>query len=279
MVSSFFCVVTFLVIYVDVLILVNILVNYFMLLAVKLISRNKTSRIRIVVAAMVGGVSSLLLFIENLGLIMTALKVFSAVLMSVIAFGAKPFKRLLKTTFWLLFICFIFGGLTFAIYIFTDTDIMIFSNGIVYFDVDITFLVVCSAIAYVVITIISKFIDKKAPASKEYYIKIQSERKTVSCQGLMDTGNNLREPFSNYPVVLVDKDMFCDLFDEDDKLRLIPVSTVSGETILRAHKPISLEIGEFKTNEVYIAESLAPLDEYKIILNINLEGEINNEKN
>ena len=179
----------------------------------------------------------------------------------------------------MLLICFVFGGLTFAIYVFTETDIMLFSNGIVYFDVDITFLIVCSALAYIVITIISKFIDKQAPISNEYYITIQSERKSVSCQGLMDTGNNLREPFSNYPVILVDKYIFRDLFDEDEKLRLIPVSTVSGETLLKAHKPISVEIGDYKTNEVYVAESLVPLDEYKIILNINLEGEINNDKN
>ncbi len=278
MVSSLFYVVILLIVYVDVLVLINILVNYFMLLAVKLISRNKTSRMRIILAAMVGGASSLLLLLENLGAFMTLLKLLSAVLMSMIAFGVKPYKRLFKTTFWLLLICFVFGGVTFAVYIFTETDIMLFNNGIVYFDVNITFLVICSAIAYVVITIISKLIDKKAPASKEYYIKIQSERKSVSCQSLMDTGNNLREPFSNYPVILVDKDIFCDLFDEDEKLRLIPVSTVSGETLLRAHKPLYIEIGEFKTNEVYIAESLAPLDEYKIILNINLEGEINNDK-
>ena len=279
MVSSFFYVVILLIVYVDVLVLINVLVNYFMLLAVKLISRNKTSRVRILLAAMLGGVSSLLLLLESLGAVMTLLKLLSAVLMSMIAFGIKPFKRLLKTTLWLLLICFVFGGLTFAIYVFTETDIMLFSNGIVYFDVDITFLVVCSALAYIVITIISKFIDKKAPISNEYYIKIQSERKSVSCQGLMDTGNNLREPFSNYPVILVDKYIFRDLFDEDDKLRLIPVSTVGGETLLKAHKPISVEIGDYKTNEVYVAESQAPLDEYKIILNINLEGEINNDKN
>ncbi len=165
----------------------------------------------------------------------------------------------------------------FAIYMFTEIDIMLYNNGIVYFDIDITFLVICSVIAYVVITFISKLTDKKAPKSKEYYIKIQTDKKTISCHSLMDTGNNLREPFSNYPVIMMDKTMFCDLFDENDKMRLIPVTTVSGETLLKAYRPIFIEIGDYKTDKVYIAESLAPLDEYKIILNINLEGEIHND--
>ncbi len=165
----------------------------------------------------------------------------------------------------------------FAIYMFTEIDIMLYNNGIVYFDIDITFLVICSVIAYIVITLIAKLTDKKAPKAKEYYIKIQTDKKTVFCQSLMDTGNNLREPFSYFPVIMMDKTMFCELFDDKDKIRLIPVSTVSGETLLKAYRPKLIEIGEYKTDKVYIAESLAPLDEYKIILNINLEGEMHND--
>ena len=165
----------------------------------------------------------------------------------------------------------------FAIYMFTEIDIMLYNNGIVYFDIDITFLVICSVIAYIVITLISKLTDKKAPKSKEYYIKIQTDKKTISCQGLMDTGNNLREPFSNYPVIMMDSTMFSDLFDENDKMRLVPVTTDSGETLLKAYRPKLVEIGNYKTEKVYIAESLASLDEYKVILNINLEGEMHND--
>ena len=248
-----------------------------MLLAVKTISRMDTTRFRILLGSIVGGLSSLLLFLDDLGVIMTLLKVLSAVMMSMITFGIKPIKKLIKVTFWLFVICFMFGGIMFAIYMFTEIDIMLYNNGIVYFDIDITFLVICSVIAYIVITLISKLTDKKAPKSKEYYIKIQTDKKTISCQGLMDTGNNLREPFSNYPVIMMDSTMFSDLFDENDKMRLVPVTTVSGETLLKAYRPKLVEIGNYKTEKVYIAESLASLDEYKVILNINLEGEMHND--
>lgn len=265
------------IVYVDVLIVINILVNYFMLLAVKTMGRFDTTRWRILLGAIIGGASSLLLFLDNLGIVMTLLKILSAFLMSAITFGIKPIKKLLKSTFWLFAICFVFGGLMFAIYMFTEIDIMLYKNGIIYFDIDITFLVICSAISYIVITIIAKLTDKKAPKSKEYYIKIETDKKIISCRALMDTGNNLREPFSNYPVILAEKSIFEELFEADDKIRLIPVSTVSGETLLKAYRPKQIEIENFKTDKVYIAESLAPLDEYKIILNINLEGEMQND--
>lgn len=265
-------------VYVDVLIILNTLVNYFMLLAVRKITRAHTSRPRIALGSLVGGFSSMLIFLEDLGAIMTVLKLLTAVLMTIITFGVKPLKSLLKKVFWLFAISFIFGGLMFAIYMFFDTDILIYTNGIVYFDIDITFLVVCSVFSYIVITVIAKFTDKKAPKSQEYYVTIQQKDKVISATALMDTGNALREPFSSYPVVMVEKDLFSQFSIPDDKFRLIPVTTVNGDSLIKAFRPESLKINSFMTDKVYIGESAVPLEEYKIILNINLEGEMQNVK-
>lgn len=271
-----FLLVIALIVYVDVLIILNTLVNYFILLAVRKISRAHTSRWRIAMGSLVGGVSSMLIFLEDLGVVMTLLKLFTALLMTVITFGVKPFKSLLKKLFWLFAISFVFGGLMLAVYIFFDTDILIYTNGIVYFDIDVAFLVVCSVFSYIVITVITKFTDKRAPQSKEYYVTIQQNGKIISCNALMDTGNNLREPFSSLPVVIVEKDLFNQFCVPDEKLRLIPVSTVNGDSLIKAFRPDFLQINDFKTDKIYIGESTVPHEEYKIILNINLEGEMQN---
>lgn len=218
----------------------------------------------------------MLIFLEHLGAVMTILKLVTAILMTVITFGMKPLKSLFKKLFWLFAISFVFGGLMFAVYIFFDTDILIYTNGIVYFDIDVTFLVVCSVFSYIVITVITKFTDKKAPKSQEYYVSIQQNGKMVSCKALMDTGNNLREPFSSLPVVMIEKKLFNQFHIPDEKLRLIPVSTVNGEALVRAFRPDFLQINDFKTDKIYIGESIVSHEEYKIILNINLEGEMQN---
>ena len=196
--------------------------------------------------------------------------------MIVVTFEIKPFKQFAKRVFFLFAITFLFGGVTYAVYIFFDKDILIYSNGIIYFDVDMTFLVICTVISYFVITIITKYTDKKSSRNKEYYVTIENNGKSVSCMGLMDTGNNLREPFSDYPVIMVDKSIFSQLYT-CETMRIIPISTVNGESIIKAFKPQKLSIENFITDKVYIGESLVGLNEYKIILNINLEGEINNE--
>lgn len=260
-------------VYVDILIILNTLVNYFILLAVDKVLRLHSKRWRILLGGAVGGLSSLLLFLENLGIVMTLLKILTAIFMTVVTFGIKPIRRLLKSVFLLFAITFLFGGLLFAIYIFFDKDILIYSNGIVYFDIDLTFLIICTVISYAVITVISKITDKKAPKSKEYYVTVENTGKTISCTALMDTGNNLREPFSDYPVIMLDKELFNKLFTED-KIRLIPVSTVNGESVIKAFRPQKLIINDFSTDKVYIGESVSQLNEYKMILNINLEGEL-----
>ncbi len=274
--TKLFLWVIFLTIYIDVLITLNILVNYFLLLAVRKITRSPISRWRIALGSIVGGASSLLIFIEDLGVVMTALKLLTAILMALVAFGVKDFKATLKKVFWLFSLSFIFGGLMLAVYIFFDTDIMLYTNGIVYFDIDITFLVVCSVFSYIVISVIAKFTDKKAPKSQEYYTVIQYNGKTYSATALMDSGNMLREPFSNLPVVMVDKNVFNSFNVPQEKTLLIPVSTVNGESLLKAFKPDFIEFKGNKTNRVYIGESTVPHNEYKIILNINLEGEMSN---
>ena len=265
-----------LVVYVDVLIVLNTLVNYFILLGVRKITRAYTVRWRIALGALSAGFSSLLIFIEDLGVIMTLLKILTAILTTAITFGTKPSKSFFKRLFLLFAITFIFGGFVLAVYIFFDKDIMIYSNGIVYFDVSMTFLVICAVISYLIITIISKIMDKKAPESKEYIVTIQNNGINITCNALMDTGNNLCDPFSGYPVIMVDKGVFIQLFNKD-KIRLIPISTVNGDSLIRAFRPEKVAINNFSTDKVYIGESSAKLDEYKVILNINLEGEIHNE--
>lgn len=273
-----FCAVIFVTVYADILIILNTLVNYFMLLAVKKISRSHTKRWRIALGSFVGGISSLLIFLQSLGVFMTVLKLLSGVIMIFISFGFDSFKQFFKRIFWLFAICFLFGGVNFAIYILFDTDAVLYTNGIVYFDVNMTFLVICTVISYVIITVVTRLTDKKAPKSKEYFVTVQNGGKSVCCNALMDTGNSLCEPFSGYPVILAEKSVFNKLNggETPEKIRLIPVSTVGGEALIKAFRPDSLKIGGHTTDKVYIGESLTPHEEYKIILNINLEGEMQN---
>lgn len=273
MVSSIFCVVKLMIVYADILIFLNTLVNYFILLAVRLITRSHTKRLRIATGALMGGASAMLIYFENLGFIITVLKLLSAFLIVGLTFGFSNFKKFLKCSFFFFAINILSGGLAFALYIFSGKDMLVYSNGIFYFDVDMTFLVVCTVISYGIISVIAKLTDKKAPKTKECYVTIENNGHTLSCKAFMDTGNNLREPFSGYPVVMVNKGVFDKLYC-DNPVRYIPVTTINGDSLIKAIRPDKLIIDGVATNRVYVGESSTINDEYDVILNINLEGEM-----
>lgn len=269
----------FMTVYVDVLVIINLLVNYFMLRACGLISRVTVTRKRLLLGALLGGLSSVLM-LWDFPAVTAVLKILCAFLMVLLAFGFPSRRLYFRLVFCLFAVCFLFGGLMFAIYMLFDTDVLLYSMGTVYFDVSLTFLLLCTVISYTVITLGARILKKKAPEKKEFFITLEGFGESISCKALMDTGNSLTEPFSGYPVILADPEIFEKFYIKAPlpRQRIVPVTTVNGEGIIRAFRPDSLTLEGLKTQRVYVAESREALDEYKIILNINFEGEMQNEK-
>lgn len=240
------------IVYVDVLLLINTLVNYFMLLGVKIITRSETKRYRLVLGALTGGLSALSVFL-NMGVIVTVLKFFTAALMVLISFPVVSAKVYFKKCIWLFLISAVFSGICLAAYLLFDTDLMIYSNGTVYFDIDITFLTVCTVISYVAITLISRLTDKKAPKKQYYPITLISGDERLTLKGFLDTGNNLKEPFSFAPVIVTNEEIYIKLRSASkNKERIIPVSTVNGDGIMTAFKLDGAVFTEKEIHNIYL---------------------------
>lgn len=239
-------------VYVDVLLLINTLVNYFMLLGVKIITGAETKRFRLILGALTGGLSALSVFL-NMGVIVTVLKFFTAALMVRISFPFISAKVYLKKCIWLFIISAVFSGVCLAVYLIFDTDLMIYSNGTVYFDIDITFLTVCTVISYAAISLILRFTDKKSPDKQYYPITLISGSEKVTLRGFLDTGNNLKEPFSFAPVIVTNEEIYKKLYSASkNKERIIPVSTVSGDGIMTAFKLDGAVFTEKEIHNIYL---------------------------
>ena len=132
------------------------------------------------------------------------------------------------------------------------------NNGEVYFDINAKQLLLTALIAYTASCVIIRLYNKKLGAGEIYSIIIENNSKKVNLFALSDTGNKLREPFSDYPVIIVKKDSCKELFDESN-LRLIPASTINAASYLKAFKPQCVKVktarGYETINNVYIALS------------------------
>lgn len=153
------------------------------------------------------------------------------------------------------FVNFVFVGIMVGLWMIFKPAGIVINNSTVYFDVSATVLLISAFIAYVISAVIIRIYNNKTAKNELYQLTVYYDGQKCSFFAFADSGNNLREPFSDYPVIVADENLFKDV----PCSRVIPVSTVNGEGILKAFKPekvvISTSRGSGELSRVYIALS------------------------
>ncbi|MBQ3006917.1 MAG: sigma-E processing peptidase SpoIIGA [Clostridia bacterium] len=250
------------VIYADILIIINLIVNYLLLRACAMITGHNFKALRLLASSSFGSLSSLMIFIENMPLIANIIiKIILLSLMVFIAFGSGNIKSFIKDISAFFLVNFGFAGIMFALCTTLFPDSAIYKNGIVYFDISIFTLTGGAIICYFTLSIISRFTKSKKPLKSIYSIKITYNGKYAEGKALFDSGNTLCDCFSGKPVIIAEKEFISKICDNDitgmKNFRLIPFSTIADSGALPAFLPDKTEIfidGKwYESNEIYIA--------------------------
>lgn len=251
------------VIYADILIIVNIIVNYLLLRATVAITGCIFSTKRFLLASAMGGAFSLIIFAKNIPPILnTSIKFLFMCLMVFAAFGAKSFKAFMKCCGAFFLSNFAFAGIMLALNLTIMPETAIYKNGVVYFDIDIFTLTAGAIICYVILSIISRFTRSKTPAKNIYTLRITYGENCVEGKALFDSGNSLCDCFSGRPVIIAEKDFVKKLCQNTEltemrSFRLIPFSTIKNGGALPAFLADKTEIMEkgnwIVANNIFIA--------------------------
>lgn len=238
-------------VYVDVLVSINIFVNYFLLMCVKGILKINVKRSKLILGALAGGVYSLVIFIPEIPEpLIFLMNITASLFIVIISFKPANVKQLVKCFAVFFGVNFAFAGLMLALWLLFSPKGMIYNNSIVYFNIDIKVLTLSTVVCYFIITLITKLSKRSAPDNKIFSITLLNENKSITVNALLDTGNTLRDPFTGKPVIILEKSVVKKLFDvnvlnffengelkenfDNKKLRLIPVNTVSSTGMLKA---------------------------------------------
>lgn len=150
-------------VYADVLIILNLFVNYFLLLGCKILLRREVKRARLLLGACVGAVYSLIIFALAVGSVLSVLlKLLVSVLITLCAFGYGGLKSFLSACGSLFGMSFVFGGLMFALWIFVSPNGMVYKNGAVYFNISLLFVCFATVICYIAAIGLSKILRRGA---------------------------------------------------------------------------------------------------------------------
>ncbi len=285
-------------VYVDVLIAINIFVNFFLLLCVKGILKINLKKYRLFLGALAGGVYSLVIFLPEIPDILTFLmNITASLLIVIITFKPTKLKLLLKCFTAFFGVNFAFAGIMLALWLAFKPSGMIYNNSVVYFNIDIKVLIISTVVCYFTITMISKFSKRSAPDNKIYSVTLFNKNKTVTVNALLDTGNTLRDCFTGKPVIIAEKCVIDKLFDKSvleffengeipdsedrNRVRIIPVNTVSDKGVLRASVIDGITVNEknITVNNVLLSQSKNSFQngEYSVLLNNDIINERGND--
>lgn len=232
------------VIYADVLFIINTYITYALLVLTEIISCVKTSRLRITLAAFLGGAYSLIILIPEISdLTVTLSRLPVAVIFILTAFTIKSPK-----VFFRLFSCFfltnfVFAGLMLALWYFLNPQNMYLGGFVIYFDIEPLTLIILTAICYFIVKVISSMIKIKQPKNTIFNLKVHINGKVIPLLAFYDTGNNLFDPFTGKPVIIVSAKSLNQIFPKDDLIyeqavaaglcvRFIPCSVLGADIIL-----------------------------------------------
>ena len=249
-------------IYIDVLIILNVYVNFFLLRMTAKITHSPLKTSRCMISSFYGSLFSLLILAPELpAAVNTLIKLAAAVTIITFAFGFKGRKQLMLNTAVFFGANMLLAGAVYGVYSWLRPDMLSFGNSWFYVDFSMLVLIITTAIMYGAVWLLRLATDKIPDNSGCYKVIVRCRHSIVTMDGLADTGNNLVDFFSGCPVIICSKEDFrkmtgCCEGKIPDHFRLIPCSTVSSEGVMPVFKPDEVVLVNTVTGEKKAADAM-----------------------
>ncbi len=241
------------VVYVDMLVAVNFILDFFLLLGAKLLSGSVTSRWRCLLGAGLASLFSLVLLLPPLPLALQLLiKVAGSVLPVLAAFRYTGPRQMVKAAVWFLLLnFFLAGAVFFVMYTFSAPGIEQ-NNLALYFNISPVILIMSVLAVYLALQLISLLLGRPRP-EQPVQLELWLDGERIAASALLDTGFSLRDVLSGCPCLLLSypevkgqlsprlrealERYYSGGVPEVEKgppVRMIPCRTVAGESLLPA---------------------------------------------
>lgn len=193
-------------IYIDVVLLENLIMNFIILLATGLILKEEIKKVRLLLSSLLGAIYSVVSYMSILEIYSSMiLKIILSIVIIYIAFNPQTMKKMWKNLLIFYLTSFVFGGAAFAlIYIIKPQEILM-KNGLFLGTYPLKTIILGAIIAFIVImtafTVVKSKVTKKDMFCE---VSILLNGKNIKTTAMIDTGNMLKEPITNTPVMVVE---------------------------------------------------------------------------
>lgn len=237
------------VIYADVLFLLNGWIDFVLLLGVRRALGEGGRPWRLVLAALLGAVSSFVLFLPPMPVWLSlAVKLAAAAWMVLVAFPWRGMRRFSQRLLLLFGLSAGLAGVCGALYFFAAPTDFCVVNGVVYYAIPPLLLVLLTVVCYGVLWGVEALLRRRAPVGMSYRVRLHYGQRQTVFHCLYDSGNHLLEPFSGRPVLVVERAVAEELLEVPPSVealpahseagwRLVPFDTLGGSGLLPAFVP------------------------------------------
>ena len=265
-------------IYVDVIIIENLIMNYIILFTTGMILKVRIYHFRIFIASLIGGIYAIVGYIGILELYTNVLaKIILSIVMVYISFNSNSVKKILKQLMMFYLTSFVFGGVAFALLYFVKPQDILQKNGVLIGSYPIKIVFLGAILAFVMLKIVFKWYKKRL-TNKDMLcdVNIYMMNNSIKVKAYIDTGNLLKDPISQIPVMLVEEKALVNLIPEKilnnlqnilggdrkkvenmeintyiSKIRIIPFSSLGKENgMILGIKPDYIEIIEEEVKKI-----------------------------
>ncbi len=242
------------VIYVDILLAINLAVNYLLLFAAARLSGNAFSRLRGILGAAVGAMYALILLAEVSPLWMVVSKFAVSAVMVLIVAGRSSLSRYLKMLALFYGAGFIFAGAMTAFALLFRPDSFLLENGILYYEIPPGILVIYACAAFAVTELLHRLTERNT-SQGFCEARIVFRGKSAHVKGFFDSGCCLTDLFTDTPVAVCRPETLAKILPPDymeaaadpcagipEGCRLVPAESLAGSSMVLCFRPESVSL-------------------------------------
>ena len=194
-------------IYIDIIFIENICMNFIILFSVGYIMKIKIKYIKLLLSSMIGAIYAILIYLNIINLYTNFfMKIILSICMVYIAFTPKGIKGLAKELVLFYLVSFALGGCAFALLYIIKPQEIFEINGVYIGTYPLKVALLGGIVGFTITYIAFKTVKNKFGKNEIIYeVEIEIKETRIKTKMLLDTGNMLRDPITNSPVILAER--------------------------------------------------------------------------
>ena len=230
-------------IYVDLILMLNFGFDFLLLFATSYLLKRNTKIIKILLGALFGSLSTLLLFLSISSFTLFIIKILISIFMILITFSYKNIKTFIKNLIHLYLNSIILGGFLYLL----NIEFSYKHNGLIFYynGLSINFIILLVSSPIIIYLYVKQIKELKVNQNNYYKIDIFLNKK-YHLNAYLDSGNKTNSIYFNKGINIINKNII------NEKLNYFyePITTINGTSIIKCFKVKKVVINNVELNNV-----------------------------